>query len=177
MFDNYKKKIKSFLIRLTHIHLTTSAIVFTNKVSRFTVSLVNLKRHFSHFQRFQIVLNSNYCYKPQTAVKSNENSNLFLRSVHSHSLTLTGIRVIKVEVCILDKFFNRFYTSLLSAPASWPKYFIRGTSRSLRHRFQQQQLPQKQPQQYRRFFNMGSINCKEYVTNNDACANPPENGK
>lgn len=144
-----RKKNTSFLIRLTHIRLTTSAIVCTNKVSRFTVSPVNLKRHFSYFQKYQIVLHSKYCFRPHTGVTSNEKLNIFLR----------------------------FYTSTLSTTASWPKYLIRGSSRSLRHRFQrQQQLPQQQPQHYRRFFNMGSINCKEYVTNNDACANPPENG-
>ncbi|XP_059224331.1 apoptosis-inducing factor 3 isoform X2 [Stomoxys calcitrans] len=92
---------------------------------------------------------------------------------------------------------NRFHITNTSA-AWWycrrPHNFIGNNStRSLRHHSRQQQLPPPPPlyqqqQQHllypaslplnrpqTRSLNMGSANCKEYVTTNDACSNRPEN--
>ena len=68
-------------------------------------------------------------------------------------------------------------STLKSSPVlttNCPKGLLRISSRSiLRHNFYQQLLQHRQ-----RFLRMGSINCKEYVTNNENCAKQEqENGE
>ncbi|XP_075154266.1 apoptosis-inducing factor 3 isoform X2 [Haematobia irritans] len=88
---------------------------------------------------------------------------------------------------------NRFHISNSSALLWWWGYcrqrphnfIVNYFTRSLRHLKQLPYLQQQQPHhqqllrpinriQTRSFVAMGSINCKEYVTTNDACSNRPE---
>ncbi|XP_037805289.1 apoptosis-inducing factor 3 isoform X3 [Lucilia sericata] len=146
------------LFMLIHIHRTPTVVtnIFSQKLSKLKVSPLNItSKKLLHSIR-------NHCGKPpQTVTSITINGNLN-----------RSIRFNKHQNIII----NRFYT------VNWPTLFLRSFPRSLRHCFQlqlsqqQQVVLQHQQLNTKRLLSMGSINCKEYVTANDACANQPENG-